>query len=71
MNRVHMNVNEVMEDMREHGFPISPKKFNQMVDAGLLPFVNILRISPNGRRTQIILRKDYESWRKETLEATV
>lgn len=71
MDRLHMNVNEVMADMRNYGFRISPKKFNQMVDSGLLPFVKILSISPNGRRTQIILRRDYESWRKETLEATV
>ena len=69
MNRFHMSVNEVMTDMRRHGFPISPKKFNLMVDAGLLPFVQILAVSDGGRRTQIILRRDYESWRNKELEA--
>lgn len=71
MERFHMNVNEVMEDMRRHGFRISPKKFNQMVDAGLLPFVKILSVSPGGRRTQLILRRDYETWCKEQLEGAV
>lgn len=68
MGKEHMNVNEVMNDMREHGLRMSPGKFNLMVDAGMLPFVKVLRISPNGRRTQVILRKDYEDWRKEKLE---
>lgn len=68
MGKEHMNVNEVMNDMREHGLRMSPEKFNLMVDAGMLPFVKVLRISPNGRRTQVILRKDYEDWRKEKLE---
>lgn len=69
MNRLQMNVNEVMADMRHHGLRISPKKFNMMVDAGLLPFVRVLSISPGGRRTQVIFRKDYESWRNKEMEA--
>lgn len=68
LGKAHMNVNEVMADMRQHGFPISPKKFNRMVDAGMLPFVKILAVSPGGRRTQLILRRDYEQWRKTELE---
>lgn len=69
MEKFHMNVNEVMADMRQHGMRMSPKKFNLMVDAGLLPFVQVLAVSPGGRRTQIIPRKEYESWRNKELEA--
>jgi hypothetical protein len=70
MEKSYMNVNEVMDDMRQHGFKISAKKFNMMVDQGQLPFVKVLAVSAGGRRTQSIFRRDYEAWRKEHLEVT-
>lgn len=69
MERLCMNVNEVMADMRKNGLRISQKKFNLMVDEGLLPFVKVLSVSTGGRRTQVIFRRDYESWKNKELEA--
>ena len=71
MNKLQMTVNEVMADMRQNGMPMSPGKFNLMVDAGCFPFVKILRVSAGGRRTQVIFRRDYEAWRDEQLGANV
>lgn len=71
MNKLQMTVNEVMADMRQHGMPMSPGKFNLMVDAGFFPFVKILRVSAGGRRTQVIFRRDYEAWRDEQLGVNV
>lgn len=71
MDKLQMNVNEVMADMRQHGMPMSPRKFNLMVDAGYLPFVKLLQVSAGGRRTQVIFRRDYEAWRDEKLGVNV
>lgn len=70
MDKISMTVNDVLADMRRHGLRMSPKKFNLMVDAGLLPFVKVLSTSPAGRRTQVIFRRDYETWRNQQLEVT-
>ena len=70
-NKAHMNVNEVIADMRQHGFKMSPKKFNMMTDAGLLPFVHVLSVSACGRRNLVIRRKDYVNWRDKELEVNV
>jgi hypothetical protein len=69
MDKINMNVKEVMADMRQNGMKISQKKFNLMVDAGLLPFVKVLAIGECGKRTQVIRRRDYEAWRNKELEA--
>lgn len=71
MKKIQMTVNEVMEDMRKHGLRMSPKKFNIMVDAGIFPFVNVLYVSDNGRRTQVIFRREYEAWRDNNLGVNV
>ena len=67
MNKLEMTVNEVINDMRNHGLRMSQKKFNIMVDSGILPFVKVLYVSPNGRRTQVIFRREYEAWRDNNL----
>ena len=63
-----MTVNEVMADMRKNGIGMSPKKFNSMVDAGLLPFVTVTGIGVTGRRTQVIMRQSHKRWLKSILE---
>ena len=68
MKKINMTVNEVLADMRQNGWKMSPRKFNMMVDAGLLPFVKVLKVNDGGRRNQVIFRKDYENWKKEQLE---
>lgn len=67
MARPKMTVNEVLEDMRSRNFPISPKSFNEGIDAGAFPFARILGYSDTGRRNILILRKDYEAWAGEYL----
>lgn len=63
-----MTVNETIDDMRRNGIRMSPKKFNCMVDSGVFPFVKIVRVSANGRRTQFIMRQEYQNWLKSVLE---
>ena len=68
MPNPRMTVNEVLNDMRSKGFKMSPKTFNEAIDAGCFPFVNILGVSEaTGRRNVLIMRKDYETWAQEYL----
>lgn len=68
MDKLTMSVNEVFEDMRKHGIRMSPRKFNLMVDSGLLPFVRLIGLTTEGRRRQVILRQEYHNWLKTILE---
>lgn len=68
MDKLTMSVNEVICDMRNHGIRMSPKKFNLMVDSGVLPFVKVVGRTLEGRRSQVILRQEYYRWRKTILE---
>lgn len=68
MDKLTMTVNETIDDMRRNGIRMSPKKFNCMVDSGVFPFVKIVRVSANGRRTQFIMRQEYQNWLKSVLE---
>lgn len=61
-NKIRMTAHEVMQDLRERGFSISQKSFNTFVENGTFPFVKILSVGDTGRRTYMILRRDYESW---------
>jgi hypothetical protein len=67
-DKLTMSVNEVICDMRNHGIRMSPKKFNLMVDSGVLPFVKVVGRTLEGRRSQVILRQEYYRWRKTILE---
>ena len=68
MDKLTMTVNEVLSDMRKNGIRMSPKKFNFMVDSGMFPFVKLVRITTHGRRTQVIMRQEYQTWLKSVLE---
>lgn len=71
MDKLTMSVNEVLNDMRKNGIRMSPRKFNFMVDSGLLPFVKIAGRTLEGRRSQIIMRQEYNEWLKSILEVNV
>lgn len=68
MAKPRMSVNEVMNDMRSRGFPVSPKTFNESIDAGVFPFVHILGYTETGKRNLLILRREYEAWARDYLD---
>lgn len=67
MKKPKMTINEVLSEMRDSGFKISQKTFYEGVDNGIFPFVHILSVGEAGRRSVLILRKEYESWANEFL----
>lgn len=62
-----MTMNEVMDDMRVCGFPISQKTLSDGMVAGVFPFGTLLSTGQTGRRTFMILRRDYETWKNENM----
>lgn len=71
MDMLTMSVNEVINDLRKHGIRMSPRKFNIMVDSGVFPFVKVVGHTLQGRRSQVILRQEYNNWLKTFLEVNV
>lgn len=62
-----MTMNEVMSDMRSCGFSISQKTLSDGMVAGVFPFGTLLSTGQTGRRTFMILRRDYETWKNQNM----
>jgi hypothetical protein len=62
-----MTMIEVMNDMRDCGFHISQKTLSDGMVAGVFPFGTLLSTGKTGRRTFMILRRDYEIWKNENM----
>lgn len=67
MGDYRMTMNEVMDDMRSCGYPISQKTLSDDMVAGVFPFGTLLSTGQTGRRTFMILRRDYENWKNENM----
>lgn len=64
---LRMTMDEVLEDMRRHGQRISQPILSDWMASGNCPFAIHLRTGSTGRRTFMILRRDYEKWRDQNL----
>ena len=75
MTNPKMTINEVVADMRSIGMKVGHGTVSDGIVSGLFPFGKLLAESPSGRRTFIILRKEYEKWKEsvslEAVEAPV
>lgn len=68
MSSPKISVTDVIKDMRKHGMSMSPRTFFYGIESGAFPFAKIIGVSENtGRRTVLIMRKDYEEWAEEYL----
>lgn len=65
MTKISISMTDTVRRLREVGFSVSNANFPALVDAGVLPFVRVIKVSPRtGRRTYCVLRKDMEDWIK-------
>lgn len=62
-----MSINEVCDDMRHRGMSVSHKTLSDGLVSGVFPFGELLGLSPTGRRSFLILRRNYEAWANENL----
>lgn len=63
-----MNLDDVVSELRDRGFPIWKKTLADMIESGQLPFGHVLSIGNTGRRTFLILRSDFEAWADQKLK---
>lgn len=57
-----MTIKEVADDMRRRGMGMAYKTIGDGIASGKLPFGTIINTGETGRRTFLILRRDYEVW---------
>lgn len=57
-----MTIKEVADDMRSRGMGMAYKTITTNIENGTFPFATITGTGETGRRTFLILRRDYEAW---------
>lgn len=68
MSKPRMTIAEVCDDMRSRGMSLGHKTLSNGIVSGLFPFGTLIGESAaTGRRTFMILRRDYEKWANENL----
>lgn len=64
-----MTLDDVLADMRAHGMPMGKQTLMECLRTGVFPFATILGAGPTGRINFLIMRKDYDRWAAEYLNA--
>ena len=67
MAKARMTLLDVCNDLRSRGMGLPQKTGSDGIETGTIPVGRILSVSPNGRRTFLILGKDYEAWAEENI----
>lgn len=67
MIRPKMSLLDVCKDLRSRGMHVNQKTVSEGITQGAFPFGRILRVSPNGRKTFLILGREYERWADENI----
>lgn len=62
-----MTLDDVLDDMRSKGMPMSKKTLCECLRQGVFPFAHTIGTGPNGRNNYLIMRRDYEKWAEEYL----
>ena len=62
MAKVRMTLLDVCNDLRSRGMSTTQKTVSDCIESGVFPFGRVLSVNPSGRRTFLILGKDYEAW---------
>lgn len=57
-----MTIKEVADDMRRRGMGMAYKTIAANIENGTFPFGTVVSTGETGRRTFVILRRNYEDW---------
>lgn len=69
MAKPRMTIKEVADDMRSRGMGLAYKTITDNIENGTFPFGTVIGTGETGRRTFLILRRDYEDWADRCLGA--
>lgn len=67
MKKARMTLSEVLTEMRARGLSIGQATLADMIEAGKVPFATMIGYGDSGRRSFLIMRKDFERWADEYL----
>lgn len=67
MEKPRMTLSEVLAEMRRRGMSIGQATLADMIEAGKVPFATMIGYGDTGRRSFLIMRKDFERWADEYL----
>lgn len=67
MGKPRMTLNEVLTEMRSRGLSMGQATLADMIEAGKVPFATMIGYGDSGRRSFLIMRKDFERWADEYL----
>lgn len=67
MIRPKMSLLDVCKDLRSRGMGATQRTVADGIVQGVFPFGRVLSVSPNGRRTFLILGREYERWAEENI----
>lgn len=62
MAGARMTIKDVAEDMKRRGCGMTNSTIAKNIECGAFTFGKVIGIGETGRRTFLILRRDYESW---------
>lgn len=69
-HKPRMTLEDVCQDMREHGVSMDKGSLSKGLKRGIFPFGIIQNTGKSGRTTFLIWRRDYEKWAKEYLHTS-
>lgn len=67
MDSPRMTIDDVLNDMRSKGMPMSKKTLCECLKKEIFPWAHTISTGPNGRNNYLIMRRDYLNWAKEYL----
>lgn len=67
MGNPRMTLKDVAEDMKSRGCNLAMRTIADRIEDGTFPFGKITGTGSTGRRTFMILRRDYETWAEQYL----
>lgn len=62
-----MTLNEVLAEMRRRGMPMGQETLSNGIADGTFPFGKVISTGKAGRRSFLILRRDFEEWAEDYL----
>lgn len=67
VKKPRMTAEDIRQDLRTRGMPMSTALIYQCIKNGKFPFVTVLNVGVTGRISFLVLRKDYETWADENI----
>lgn len=62
-----MTLDDILRDMRDRNVPMEKDALSNLIADGTFPIGKVIKTSPRGRRTILVLASDYYPWADQKL----